>query len=273
MSVITAQDISDYVSTQDDFDLELFVYRSLRERGILSEHGGTYIDLYTNKPRQFDIRASAEFGNIGWGLNLAVECKSLSRGFPLVVSRVPRPAHETTYYLIKSWGRAELGESFFAIVPSTSGLQFYPEGSLVGKQTFQLKKEPPPRNFKAGDSETYDKWAQALASAADLVRMGRGAHAIYRKETFFTLVLPLLVVSDDTLWAVDYDDDGNHVGAPIQIDSCELYVDRDYPMGDGKNYRISHLHIYTRKGFIAFLKGLTQPASLQVERMFRFTTK
>jgi len=273
MSAITARDISDYVATQDDFDLELFVNRTLKERGVLSEHGGTYIDPYTNKPRQFDIRASIEFGKLGWGLNLAIECKSLSAEYPLIVSRVPRPAPESTYYLIKSWGRAEMGERFVAVLPSGNGLQLYPSGSPVGKQTFQLKKEPPPKNFKSGDSEAYDKWAQALASAADLVRMGGGAHIVYRKEAFFTLVLPVLVVSDDTLWVVDYDEEGQHVGPSHQVDACELYVDREYALADGKSYRISHLHIYTRKGLVAFLDSLTGPSSLQVERMFRCTVK
>jgi len=56
---ITAADISEYLQTRSDFDLELFVCRALRERGYVTAHGGTYIDPAKGIPRQFDVRAHA----------------------------------------------------------------------------------------------------------------------------------------------------------------------------------------------------------------------
>jgi len=62
---ITSDDISEYLATQDNFDLELFVYRTLLEHGITSSHGATYLDPQLGRARQFDIRASVAFLNVG----------------------------------------------------------------------------------------------------------------------------------------------------------------------------------------------------------------
>jgi hypothetical protein len=56
---ITQADIAEYLVTQSDFDLELFVDRSLQERGITTSHGGSYFDSVTGKSRQYDVRAYA----------------------------------------------------------------------------------------------------------------------------------------------------------------------------------------------------------------------
>lgn len=267
MSAIALQDIVEYLATQDDFDLELFAYRALREHGIpVASHGGTYLDPVAGKIRQFDIRASLEFGKLGWGVNVAIECKSLSAEFPLVVSRVPRPVHESHHYLIKSWGREEMGERFSEPILADKGLVLYGTGEPVGKHTFQIRRDSSGA-FKTGDTETYDKWSQALASAADLIELAREGHIRYRKSEFLTLVLPILVVSDGTLWTVDYDEDGNR-SEPKSAEECMLWVEREYPARVGPAYTITHLHIYTRRGFVSFLKRLTAPASRLIEHMF-----
>ncbi len=57
---ITDQDIEEYLRTRSDFELELFVYRTLRERGCKAKHGGTYIEPLSGKARQYDVRAIFE---------------------------------------------------------------------------------------------------------------------------------------------------------------------------------------------------------------------
>jgi hypothetical protein len=57
---ITDRDVEDYLRTRSDFDLELFIHRTLREHGCPAIHGGTYIDPIAQKARQFDIRATWE---------------------------------------------------------------------------------------------------------------------------------------------------------------------------------------------------------------------
>jgi hypothetical protein len=57
-SSVEATDLIEYLTSQDDFDLELFVYRTAKEAGLEVSHGGSYEDPVTNKARQYDIRAA-----------------------------------------------------------------------------------------------------------------------------------------------------------------------------------------------------------------------
>src|SRR4051812_45222497 len=79
---ITAEDLGEYLNTQDDFDLELWVYRNAKERGLVASHGGTYDDPITQKPRQYDVRAESSVDH--HGIALAIECKSLTTSYPLL---------------------------------------------------------------------------------------------------------------------------------------------------------------------------------------------
>src|SRR6185312_17137707 len=58
---VTAEDIAAYLDAQDDFDLELFVHRSLVMSGFHSEHAGSYDDPATGRPQRFDVRARRFF--------------------------------------------------------------------------------------------------------------------------------------------------------------------------------------------------------------------
>src|ERR1700722_12346696 len=98
---IKGEDIGQYLSDRDDFDLELFAYRTLKAHGWFAELGGTYADPVLGKPRQYDVRARIRFSQgIERELYLAVECKSLTKENPLVVSRVPRPIRESLHDVI-----------------------------------------------------------------------------------------------------------------------------------------------------------------------------
>ena len=151
-------------------------------------------------------------------------------------------------------------------------MTLYGAGLPVGKHTFQLRRESPKNSFKTGDSDSYDKWSQALASAADLVTRACGAHFRCGVMQIFSFVLPVLVISDNTLWVVDYNDRGQR-SEPKPAEECQLFVDRAYEIGRRgvDPYTITHLHIYTRTGFASFLRGITAPSSLLLERMFGST--
>src|ERR1039458_2812506 len=99
MPDITDADIDAYLTSQNDFDLELFVYRQFNEHGWDARHGGAYTDRITGKARQFDIRATKCRGvAVGRALVLrfAVECKALTKECPLLVSCVPRTDRKST---------------------------------------------------------------------------------------------------------------------------------------------------------------------------------
>src|SRR5580700_9207711 len=92
-TAITAADISDYLASADDFAFEREVYSVAKGLGFHTQHAALYIDPVTGKPRQFDVRASIAPGQNK--VALAIECKSLTMDFPLLVSCVPRETNES----------------------------------------------------------------------------------------------------------------------------------------------------------------------------------
>lgn len=265
---IDQADIQEYLATQSDFDLELFVYRSVQQHGMTALHGGSYIDPTTGKTRQFDVRAY----HMAWphcAVFLAIECKSLAKTFPLIVSRVPRPHEDAYHELLKSWGRKEQGEHFQTKIRFNERLPLYPAGQMVGKKTAQIKRDIDPKKpITASDAETFEKWSQALASANDFIAHAALLRGDDGQSEAFSAVLPVLVVSDETLWVVDYSNAG--VIAPQQADETTLFVGQSYKISQrAEQYTISHLHIYTRTGFTKFLNDLRSPAQNGLkERLF-----
>jgi len=59
---IVAADLVEFLDSQSDFAFEIRVLNSLIALGFECEHGGTYDDPATNKPREFDIRATRRRG-------------------------------------------------------------------------------------------------------------------------------------------------------------------------------------------------------------------
>jgi hypothetical protein len=266
---INADHITQYLDGRDDFDLELFACRALKERGWVTHHGGMYIDPIAGKPRQYDVQARYGF-SLNRDLALSVECKSLSTEFPLIVSRVPRDHMDCGHDVVRQWRRSDHGDTAFSIQRTDSKhLQFYGFGQMVGKSTTQIRWSENGKKLIASDADTYDKWSQALASATELVRA-----AAHRKKTdttpTFTFVMPILLVSNGALWVVDYTEEGER-NIPTSVDEALLYVDREHEIqGRYGNfvYHMSNLHVYTRAGFVSFLNNLASPTGLLLERIF-----
>jgi hypothetical protein len=248
---ITESALSDYLSTGDDFGFEMVVLHNCLEKGFNAEHGGTYRDPITNKDRQFDIRLRHPKGLAV--LKLAVECKNLGRNFPLLVSRVPRRAEESFHEIMRS-RHTSLGSLIQGATNSDPADSLYACGQLVGKSTTQVGYTEK-GDLTTGDSDVYEKWSQAVASSHDLVWEGpwqpsRSGNAA------FSVVLPVLVVADGTLWTADYTADGQLIGKPQPCDECEFFLGKQVPPSlhpQPISYRISHLHLLTRTRFGGFL--------------------
>src|SRR5207237_448586 len=141
------------------------------------EHGGTYKDEVTGKPRQFDFRCSLRKKSTL--LSLAVECKNLSVEAPLVISGTWRRKEEAFHDLIESrTGRFEIGPNTTIGLSSITRRSereesFYPPKKFVGKSLLRVKTS---KNILTAvpDTDIYDRWAQALASAIDLARNACG---------------------------------------------------------------------------------------------------
>jgi len=264
---VTAEDIAAYLDAQDDFDLELFVHRSLVLSGFHSEHAGTYADPATGRPQRFDVRARRFFPSHRRQVLLALECQSLPAESPLLVSRVPRTVQEGYHEVLRSWQAAETGEDAIEVLRWERGLELYPENVQVGRQLARI-----PKDSGMVGASPREHWSRAVMSAADLVR--EADHAARERGTLdcYTIVLPVMVVSDGALWAMDYTESGQRARSALQIQETEIYLGHEYEVRPGYRYRISHLHLFTREGLSHFLAKLVEPASSLLEQMFQFTT-
>ncbi len=245
-------DLEEYICDHDDFALELDLFQHALQLDAAAEHGGMYVDPVTGRHRQFDLRIRIEAPERL--LLLAVECKNIGKNSPLLVSRIPRERDEAFHEVLHSYAHRAPGElqgvardrAEVLLVSDQSGL--YPAGRPVGKSTAQVGRTLQ-GELTSADTESYEKWSQALSSAHDLVDRALRGCEITQTPACLSVVIPVLVLSDETLWTVDYSSSGSPSGPPVKSEEVHLFVDRSYSVGQSTKYRISHLHIYTRSRF------------------------
>ena len=259
---IDPADIRKAISDADDFGHEMRVRNLLEVTPAINfEHGGTYKDQVTGKPRQFDFRCSLRKETAL--VSLAVECKNLSVESPLVISGTWRRNEEAFHDLIESrTGRFEHGSVISVGLSSTTrrsqaAHSFYAPKKFVGKSLLRVKisKNVP---VAAPDSDIYDRWSQALASAIDLTSEACDLSKVFHLPHVFSAVLPVVLVANDTLWAVVYNDKGEVLDEPKPVKSCELYVGRSMRLRENHKalshqFTFSHVHFFTLSGFNSFL--------------------
>lgn len=266
--LITSADLIDFLNDQSDFSFEIQTLRALIDCGFSCEHGGTYDDSTTNRPREFDIRATRVFGKRF--LRLAVECKNLRPNFPLLISCLPRrddeSFHEIVYSVNPETNPIEEpdGPYSIAMLPSSCNVRLvsshtvYKSGDPVGKSCDQVGRTPK-GEITSGDSSVYEKWAQALSSADDLTYRACSDGNERTGDVALSLVFRLLVVPNDRLWQTEYDVNGNRTRDSKQVDRCSYFVGRQYyhqsPSG-GDKLMLSHIEILTSDGLLQFVDDL-----------------
>lgn len=244
---IVSADVEEYISQQSDFSFEQRVFAELNRLGFHGDHGGTYIDAFTGKPREFDIRVRKSLtdgwsGGVQLSLHMAVECKNLKTSCPLLVECVPRSRMESHHGNISAGGQGESGAR--RIDPS----MVYREKEPVGKSCSLVAKKENGEFAPGSDQGVYDKWAQALSSLSDLVVQ---AKAPGDTQMIRAALIPFLVLPDDCLWVVDYDGQGNLMGCPRQVEHIPYLVRRTYTfrhLGIDRVLHVSHLEFCTIGG-------------------------
>jgi len=71
------------------------------------------------------------------------------------------------------------------------------------------------------------------------------------------MVIPFVVVPNERLWVVLYDEDGKRVSDPELSNRCSCFIDKDYEMGTkiaGTRMWLSHVEIVTLDGMRSFVK-------------------
>lgn len=256
-------DIIDHLNRRDDFALEMFALSKAREAGFHALHSGFYADHATKKSRQFDVRAVRSFEKIS--VSLSIECKAIGSDYPLVVLRTPREPAEAFMEVIistdRNTRRSGGGHAKTMRVPTND----YSAGLPVGRSIMQIGRNGE-GELRGSDGDLFDRWSQAIASAGDLIRDSWQVAMGTTRAQRFAAIVPILLVSDDCLWIVDYDSDGNPAEPTTglqaeQSDEVTFFVDRPLSvtgLARPEDYTctISHLHIMTKKGLSAFLQDL-----------------
>lgn len=270
---ITDSDLIEYLDTRSDFAFEIETLKSLIEFGFSCDHGGTYEDPATQRPREYDIRATRRVE--ARLLRLAIECKNLRPNFPLLISCLPRRPEEAFHELSISVNpktdllnrmgspgglmvnKAPKKYAQIHRLKNTNSL--YPVGESVGKSCDQVgRSKNNDAEIVADDSGIYNKWSQALSSAHDLISLIFSDGKRIGKQAA-SLVLPIVVVPNDRLWCVKYDADGNRTSNPELVNRCSFFVNREYlyQSSSGKNkFVISHLEFVTSDGLLEFANYL-----------------
>lgn len=255
---ITQSDIKKYLSAYSDFSFEIQVLKKFVDLGLECSHGGTYEDPVTGKSREYDIRALLQKNIVR--VHLSVECKNLRENFPLVVHCLQRKENENYNELIHTFkpeDKTQRNGFGVVTVPSVfeersnsikvKRISLYPKGQFVAKSADQIGKRQDNGDITSTDGEVFDKISQAINSAIDLISE---AHYLDTDISphYLTLVCPVLVIPDSSLWQAKYSDNGEQIGEPEQINHVSYYIGKGWTVGDKINslhYTLSHLEIVT----------------------------
>jgi len=191
-------------------------------------------------------------------LVMAVECKNLFEGNPLVVCGRKRTNGEAYHTFVESPSLRPGAEAVYKdqlatkIVLGDSGL--YPAKEFVGKTLLrirQVKEKNVPDKFVTDPqgSDIYEKWSQALASSIDLAESTLCRHDGPFIRSF---VLPIVVLPNDVLWRVAYDDTGSITEDPTKVDEVEYFIEHSIKV-HGWRLILTHIHFVTLKGFEGLL--------------------
>jgi hypothetical protein len=269
-TAITAADVSEYFASTDDFAFEREVYGVAKGLGFHAQHAALYVDPVTGKPRQFDVRASIASGQNK--VALAIECKSLTVDFPLVVSCVPREPSESFHELLYRDSVMAAGSSYTRVQTLFRGSFpcIYQAGQGVGKSVRQVRREKKGKNagrMVSGD-EVFDKWTQSLASVGEMVESGAQELAAPPTQQPVQRIafLPVLVVPDTTLWIADYSSRGDLRQTPFQSQEITFYLGRKYRLKREQTwFTVTHLHIFTRTALGQWLENIAQGGGIWQE--------
>lgn len=253
--IITKEHLEEFIATQDDFALELYVYDLARKLGFRPTHAGSYTDPSTGKARQFDVQASRACKE-NFNIYFAIECKALRPSFPLLVSQIPRIRAESYLHIVRSVGKGRNGNTL--LCPQTheltDGASIYGMSEFVGKALSQVGFNGEGK-LHSKDSEVFEKWGQAIASSNQLINRAASLNSLSHEPFHNSVVLPVLVVPDGTLWTVNYSGLGDHT-EPALAQQAEYFIGSTQKIDDNPQatFKLSHLHIVTKTGLESLLQ-------------------
>lgn len=268
---VTASQIQDFLSSESDFGFEMKVLHYLKDLQLQCQFSGWYNDPLTKKLREFDIVAKTKYDKIN--LSLAVECKNFKNFFPLLVNQLPREEHEAFIEIIVNKNTKSVpclanvnpysGQGELRSCRLTGNLSRYKVGNPVGKRTNQvgLLAEG---EFRSGDPELFEKLNQVVNCTYHLVEEVVNSQS----SDVFNVVIPVIVVPDNTLWGANYNSDGSLINVEPLKHSI-VFKNKKWNVGRSVsgsnsflNYAVSHVELVTFSHlpvFVADLESTLKP--------------
>lgn len=261
---ISSADLQAIVVAEDDFGFEMRVGGVMRKLpGLEVRHSGTYSDPVEYKLRQFDYVCSLTKGYRR--LALPVECKNVNPDYPVVICGTERRPEEAIHDLLASVGSGHVVESPRQrwIGPGSqtcraASSRFYTVGDFVGKSVLRIvpEKNGKKKPTAGKDADIYDRWAQAVACGVNVVR--DSCRLAGRESILLSAILPVVVVADNSLWKVRYDEFGKP-STVEKIQTCAFYIGHKFEVGHSPAphvFTFSHFHFFTLTGFSQFLSEM-----------------
>jgi len=224
------------------------------------DHGGTYIEAVTGKPRQFDYRVRIHHHSRQGeqSLLLAVECKNLHESSPPVVCGRARAAEEAYHTFIRSEYQKLSSMPLSAFIRRVENVaSLYRPGEFVGKSLLRPKADGRGGLRTDTQPDIYDRWSQAVASCREpaVAACSSATESCPSSQSF---VMPIVVVPDNRLWKATYNSGGSLVNDPEMVDHCQFFIAAPLHL-DARVLILTHIHFLTIKGLFELLVDFSLP--------------
>jgi hypothetical protein len=188
-------------------------------------------------------------------LRLSVECKNLRNNFPLILHCLERKRSESYNEVICTFDPEKLSENRGVLIPAQKEFSrvirlktsntLYPPREYVAQSADQVGRKQQDKSITSMDSGVFDKISQSINSAYDFVSEAQNLEIT--NHSYFSLIFPVLVVPDNTLWQAKYDNQGVRQGKPELIRRASYFISKEWGTGgiNAITYSISHLEIVT----------------------------
>lgn len=194
-------------------------------------------------------------------IRMAIECKSFSKNSPIVISGILRPNSEATHSIIVTNLDSNKGDrkfiSHYETQTFSNQAAYYQPHLFTGKSINKIKPlKGQSASFElTGDGDIYTTLNQSIASCYDLCQNGTGYIYELHPLELYTAIIPIVVVPDDCLWTLVYNETGEIISDASRTSYCEYFVGKNIKLrpnmagGATAALTITHLHIYTLSGF------------------------
>ena len=294
-------DICELLKRKSDFSFEMQILKITSDHNYKVKHSGTYLDPYTGVNREFDIRAEKMISDDKL-IKLAIECKNISNDVPVVVHSVPNILEENYHSVLlgfeninakmdddiieKNGGMLSLTD-FVKFSPAITSspvkheidsngnifASLYDNLPYLGKSIDKIgikSKGQKNETLILNDEEIYNKYSQAINSAADLISEFNGESETPYIQCF---VQPIFVVPDGSLLELRYDRNGAFVeGSPIVSSRVPVFIGKVFSEKElGANcvdHEVMYMEVVTESGLISLLEEYESNFDLDYDPVF-----